>query len=208
MTNGRGAEYESGGEGVRFCEYRDLGRHEQKAILLVALLLVAGCHRETADQALDRALQETNKTRDATAQFAGKVTVDGQRPELEKGQSLVVILYDPQKPPPNRQTMPRTARCRPDGSFAFNTYGTDDGAPIGNYIVLFAALKPSKTGFRGPDGLKNLFNDPDKNEKIPDYHIELKAPGKTDWSFDLAVAGKEPVTNPGPHAATGIIKGH
>lgn len=192
---------------MRLFKYRDIVPQRQKAVLLIALFLVAGCHGETADQALDRALRETNKTRDATAKFAGKVTIDGQRPELEKGQSLVVILYDPQKPPPNRQTMPRTARCRPDGNFAFNTYGTDDGAPVGNYIVLFAILKPSKTGFRGPDGLKNLYNDPDKNEKIPDYHIDLKAPGKTDCLFDLAVAGKEPVTTPGPHAATGIIKG-
>ena len=111
---------------MRLFKYRDIVPQRQKAVLLIALFLVAGCHGETADQALDRALRETNKTRDATAKFAGKVTIDGQRPELEKGQSLVVILYDPQKPPPNRQTMPRTARCRPDGNFAFNTYGTDD----------------------------------------------------------------------------------
>jgi hypothetical protein len=141
-----------------------------------------------------------------TAKFAGKVTVDGQKPVLERGESLVVILYDPQKPPPNRQTMPRSARCRPDGSFAFNTYGTDDGAPAGNYIVLFAVLKPSKAGFRGPDGLKNLYNDPEKNDKAPEYHVDLKPPGKMDWSFDLAVAGKEAAT-PGPHSVTGIVKG-
>jgi hypothetical protein len=193
---------------VRFIDIRDIGRHGVTATLVVAALMIAGCgRRESADESLDRALKETNKTRDVTAKFAGKVTIDGQRPDLQRGQSLVVMLYDPQKPPPNRQTMPRTARCRPDGSFAFNTYGTDDGVPVGNYIILFAILKPAKTGFHGPDGLKNLYNDPDKNDKIADYHLDLKPPGKSDWAFDLAVAGKEPVTSPGPHAATGIVKG-
>jgi hypothetical protein len=185
-----------------------MGLFGLKAGLIAVGLTITGCSgRESADKALDRALKESNKTRDATAKFAGKVTIDGQKPALAKGQSLVVMLYDPQKPPPNRQTMPRTARCRPDGSFAFNTYGTDDGAPTGNYIVLFAVLKPSKAGFRGPDGLQNLYNDPDKNDKIPDYHLDLKPPGKADWTFDLAVAGKDPITTPGVHAVTGIVKG-
>jgi hypothetical protein len=188
--------------------FREMGWFGLRTALIVVGLTIVGCsRRESADQALDRALQESNKTRDVTAKFAGKVTIDGQKPALERGQSLVVMLYDPQKPPPNRQTMPRTARCRPDGSFAFNTYGTDDGAPAGNYIVLFAVLKPAKTGFRGPDGLKNLYNDPEKNDKIPDYRLDLKPPGKTDCSFDLAVAGKDPVATPGPHAVTGIVKG-
>jgi hypothetical protein len=195
------------GEKVRSIEFREFGRIGLLAIPALFALTIAGCGRESADKALDRALQESNKTRDATAKFAGKVTIDGQKPALERGQSLVVILYDPQKPPPNRQILPRSARCRPDGSFAFNTYGTDDGAPIGNYIVLFAVLKAAQGGFRGPDRLMNLYNDPDKNDKIPEYHLDLKAPGKTDWSFDLAVAGKDPVTTPGPHAATGIVKG-
>lgn len=196
-------------EAVSSSRFRDVGRIGLPAILVVLALTIAGCgRRESADQSLDRALQESNRTREATAKFGGKVTIDGQKPALERGQSLVVILYDPKKPPENHQILPRAARCRPDGSFAFNTYGTDDGAPVGNYILLFAVLKPDKHGYRGPDGLKNLYNDPDKNEKIPEYHLDLQPPGKTDWTFDLAVAGKEPVTTPGPHAATGIIKGH
>jgi hypothetical protein len=188
--------------------FRDIGLFGLKAALIAVGLTIAGCgRRESADQSLDRALQESNRTRDATAKFAGKVTIDGQKPALERGQSLVVMLYDPQKPPGNRQQLPRAARCRPDGTFAFTTYGTDDGAPVGNYIVLFAVLKPSKGGFRGPDGLMNLYNDPDKNDKIADYHLDLKAPGKTNWAFDLAFAGKDPVATPGPHAVTGIVKG-
>jgi hypothetical protein len=188
-------------------EFRHMGWFGLRASLLVVGLMLAGCgRRESADQALDRALKDTNKTREATAQFSGKVTVDGLKPALGKGQSLVVMLYDPQKPPPNRQIMPRSTRCRPDGSFAFNTYGTDDGVPVGNYIVLFAVLKPAKNGFHGPDGLKNLYNDPEKNEKVPDYHIELKPPGKTDYAFNLEVAGKE-AASPGTHAVTGIVKG-
>jgi len=193
---------------VTSIEFREIRRIGVAAILFVFALTIAGCSgRENADQSLDRALQESNRTRDATAKFAGKVTIDGQKPALGRGQSLVVMLYDPQKPPADRQLMPRAARCRPDGSFTFNTYGTDDGAPVGNYIILFAVLKAAKGGFRGPDGLKNLYNDPDKNDKIPDYRLDLKAPGKTDAAFDLTVAGKDPVTTPGLHAATGIAKG-
>jgi hypothetical protein len=193
---------------VTSIEFREIGRIGLPTILVVFALTIAGCSgRENADQSLDRALQEANRTRDATAKFAGRVTIDGQKPALKRGQVLVVMLYDPQKPPADRQIVPRAARCRPDGSFTFNTYGTDDGAPVGNYIMLFAVLKAAKGGFRGPDGLMNLYNDPDKNDKIPDYHLDLKAPGKTDWAFDLSVAGKDPVTTPGLHSVTGIVKG-
>jgi hypothetical protein len=186
----------------------DMRLYALKAGFVLLALMVGGCSRhESADQALDRAMQEANQTRDEVAKFGGKVTIDGQRPVLERGKALVVILYDPKKPPPNRQIMPRTARCRPDGSFAFNTYGADDGAPVGRYIVLFAELQPAKGGFRGPDGLMNLYNDPEKNDKIPEFQLDLTAPGKSDWTFDLAVAGKEAIEKPGPHAATGIVKG-
>ena len=52
----------------------------------------------------------------------------------------------------------------------------------------------------GGDGLKNLYNDPDKNAKEERFQINLTSPGKTDWTFDLAVAGKDPITTPGEHA--------
>jgi hypothetical protein len=175
---------------------------------LLLVLFLAGCsRRESADEAIDRVLKETGQTRHAIARFGGKVTIDGKAPEVPRGQALVVILYDPQHPPANHQLLPQSARCRPDGSFVFNTYGTDDGAPAGKYIVLFAELEPARRGFRGPDGLKNLYNDPDKNEKDPQFQIDLTPPGKLDWYFDLQVANKDPNNNPGPHAATGIIKG-
>jgi hypothetical protein len=186
---------------------RDVYRTGLKAALIMLGLCFVGCsHRETADQALDRAMKEANQTRGEVAKFAGKVTIDGQPPSLPRGKSLVVMLYNPQKPPANRQVLPYSARCRPDGSFAFNTYGTDDGAPVGKYIVLFAELQPAKVGFVGPDGLKNLYNDPERNDKDPQFQLNLTEPGRSDWTCDLAVAGKEANENPGPHAATGIVK--
>jgi len=56
--------------------------------------------------------------------------------------------------------------------------------------------------FEPPDELQNLYNDPENNAKVPEFNVEIKSPGRSDWQFDLAVAGKEPVTNPGSKAIT------
>lgn len=37
--------------------------------------------------------------------------------------------------------------------------------------------------------------------------VELAAPGKTNFAFNLETAGKEPVTTPGPRAVTKTGKG-
>ena len=60
-------------------------------------------------------------------------------------------------------------------------------------------LKTNGRGYVGPDQLKNLYNDPDTNGQNPDFRIEHKPPGKKDYHFDLAVAGKEPA-QPGKFA--------
>jgi len=91
--------------------------------------------------------------------------------------------------------LPFATRCDKNGHFEFNTYGTGDGLPAGSYVVLFAQPKTE-----GGDGLKNLYNDPDKNAQEERFQINLTSPGKTDWAFDLAVAGKDPITTPGVHA--------
>ncbi len=71
--------------------------------------------------------------------------------------------------------------------------------PTGSYIVLFAQMEQvlmMNTGFYPPDRLKNLYNDPDKSS----FKVEVTAPGKSDWLFELEVAGKEPNDSPGPQA--------
>ncbi|HEX4072436.1 MAG TPA: hypothetical protein VHX68_14745, partial [Planctomycetaceae bacterium] len=68
----------------------------------------------------------------------------------------------------------------------------------------FAELRHnSRMGFFGPDGLKNLYNDPDVNSKKPEFVIDHQAPGKTDYTFNLSVAGEAPPSAPGPKAFVG-----
>ena len=48
------------------------------------------------------------------------------------------------------------------------------------------------------------YNDPDKNAGKPEFHVELTPPGKTDYAFNLKVAGEQPVDQPGPKATTEV----
>jgi hypothetical protein len=122
-------------------------------------------------------------------------------------QRLVVMLYDPKNP---RAGGPLHAVCTNDGDFQFGTYEKGDGVKPGSYVVLFAELTPAlmaskrSNGLRGPDGLMNLYNDPDKNGQDDRFKIELSEPGKTDWDFQLEAAGKQPIANPGPNAVMGL----
>jgi hypothetical protein len=114
------------------------------------------------------------------------------------------MLNDPSQP-----DAPLGARafveCNRDCLFAFNTYLDADGVPPGHYVVTIAQLTHrKKRGYTGPDLLKNLYNDPEKNAKVDQFNIEHKAPGKRDHTFDLRVAGEEPVDTPGPKALTAI----
>jgi hypothetical protein len=59
-------------------------------------------------------------------------------------------------------------------------------------------------GFGPPDDLKNLYNDPEKNAQIPEFNLDVEAPGKADYVFRLTIEGKQPVTTPGAHAFTAI----
>ncbi len=94
------------------------------------------------------------------------------------------------------------AEVEPNGDFQFSHYGIGDGVPPGDYVFVFAILTDrKKKGLVGPDQLKNLYNDPEKNEKKEGFKIEHKSPGKTDYTFDLAVAGQEEAT-PGPKSVT------
>jgi hypothetical protein len=73
-------------------------------------------------------------------------------------------------------------------------------------VFTFAQLNyRKKEGYVGPDGLKNLFNDPEKNVDKPDFKIEHKAPGRKNYVFDLRTIGEEEAT-PGPKALIKIEK--
>jgi len=173
------------------------------AICVLTVLTAGGCGgMSSANQALDRQLKESNATREAVARFAGKVTIDGQPPAPGRNEAVIVMLYDP-KNPPRGGAPPRFAYCGKDGRFEFHTYTSGDGAPVGSYVALFAQLKIGGRGHRGfwpPDALHNLYNDPEKNAENTEFHVDLTVPGKRDYSFDLSVAGKDPIDHPGPKA--------
>ncbi len=114
------------------------------------------------------------------------------------------MLNDPEKldvPPAKRRYVETT----PSGDFSFSTYEPQDGIKPGKYVLTFAILKErGKFGMVGPDKLNNLYNDPDKNADIAEFKIDHKAPGKSDYSFNLELAGREAAT-PGPHSITNTI---
>jgi hypothetical protein len=177
-----------------------------RAFKLLAVLTVAwaaGCGRQNADDSVNKILKETGQQRADVFPLAGKVMVDGHAPQTRPGggKRLIVILSDPAKPDAPVSSRPK-ATCQPNGDFAFNMYGTGDGVVAGKYVVVLVELKFDKRkGYVGPDGLKNLYNDPDKNATVDGFVIEHKAPGKKDYVFNLEVEGHEPGT-PGPHSIT------
>jgi hypothetical protein len=189
--------------------------------VFVAAAAAAGCTgKSSAEQELDAAFKSNPEfKRLAVAKYSGHVTIDGQEPGAET--NMFVILLDPEKFK-DRQTPHYDARVAPDGSFSFTTYLKDDGAPVGKHIVCFVdpriknALAAKKVGARslgrpsvretgGPDFLKNLYNDPEKNSKDPKFMVDVEAPGNTDANFNLEVNGKDPPPAPGQYAITKII---
>jgi hypothetical protein len=137
--------------------------------------------------------------------LAGKVQIDSQPPQAVSNQRIVVVLFDRAKPTLGVAERP-SAICNERGEFAFTTYRDADGVEAGDYVVTFAllCLRAKDGSLIGPDGLQNLYNDPDKNEKIDEFTIKHASPGKRDYTFDLKEAGQEPGT-PGPRAVTQII---
>jgi hypothetical protein len=180
----------------------------QKLALIAssALLVSSGCFgSRSADQALNNALASAGQQKEPIYPLAGQVTIDGLPPKLEKHEALVVMLNEPEKldaPPTTRRYVETT----PSGDFCFSTYEPQDGVKPGKYILTFVILRErGKFGLIGPDKLNNLYNDPDKNSNIPEFTIDHKAPGKSDYSFNLELAGKE-AASPGPHAITSIVQ--
>jgi hypothetical protein len=163
-------------------------------------LLISGCSsRPASGEALDRAIRESGATKLEVAKFAGSVTLDGQPPSTANHHALIVMLYDPKNPPTDKNVLPHTF-CDEQGHFEFGTYTRSDGVPVGSYLVLFAHWTFKDPGFRGPDGLKNLYNDPDKSE----FRVDVTPPGKTDYLFELKLQGREANPAPGLRAITSV----
>jgi hypothetical protein len=169
-------------------------------VLLVTVLLVAGCSSgQTANQAIDKALESTGQKREAVYPLAGKVTVDGLPPDLAEREWIVMMLKDPANPQANG---PIRLISR-SGEFAFGTFAKDDGVKAGTYIATFTRLKRGQhKEYPGPDQFQNLYDDPDRNLKeSPELKIDHRPPGKKDYAFDLKIAGREAAAA-GPNAVT------
>lgn len=173
-------------------------------VLALAGMLAAGCS-SGSEQALDRALKDSGKTKDAVYPLAGKVLIDGAPPQLDRGYRLVIVLNDPEKLDTPAIDKPHV-NADDKGEFRFSTYGQMDGIKPGKFIVTFGVYKRERIlGLVPPDQLHDLYTDPDVNKDLPGFVIDHKAPGKKDYVFSLETAGKEPVTHPGPHALNGVM---
>ncbi|HEV3299456.1 MAG TPA: hypothetical protein VG055_07435 [Planctomycetaceae bacterium] len=201
---------------------RSIVRHlrgPSRSWLLASLAAVAalpGCNRTDGPRAdqIEQADHLPNKV--PVAKFAGHVSVDGQ-PSSQEG-TLFVILNDPQHLVRGGKAY---TNCDEQGNFAFTTYLPGDGAPTGKYVVTFVQFhlgggadrgsrlvrSPGVPGmmsqeYVGPDGLNNLYNDPEKNKDNPNFVVQIADPGRTDYDFNLELAGKEPVKTQRAYAAT------
>jgi hypothetical protein len=185
-------------------------------VFLLGVLALEGCNRnQNAEHGVDEYFKNTpNAKRLPLAKLAGRVTFDGQPPGSEG--RLFVLLSDPDHPNKPDKTPPIFAKCDEEGKFQFTTYDAGDGVPFGKYVVTFAQLhrgQPAGRGlgmrgpaftqqYVGPDGLKNLYNDPQKNKSDQTFVINVEAPGRTDYEFNLTLAGKDAVPTPGEYAVT------
>jgi hypothetical protein len=71
-----------------------------------------------------------------------------------------------------------------DGRFTLSSYGKDDGAPAGDYVVCFswhARSGLAKQRFDGPDKLKEKYNDKEKST----FKVTIKKEPNTLARFEL-----------------------
>jgi hypothetical protein len=170
------------------------------------LLLVAGCmRRQSADEALTKALAAAGRKQAVVYPLTGTITIDGAPPKVGPGERIIVMLNDP-KDPDTRLAERPYAVVNPTGGFVFHTYTQSDGVKPGVYVLSIAKLREDRRkGFVGPDGFHNLYNDPQRNQKEnPELNIDHQRPGKTNYELSLDIAGREPAT-PGEGALTELV---
>jgi hypothetical protein len=155
---------------------------------------------------VDDLLKASGQSKKEVVPLSGTLTIDGHAPDADGKADfkhrIVLVAHSADNLDAPLSGLAK-ATCKPNGEFAFSMYGGDkDGLPSGKYVLTIAKLLfERKKGYVGPDRLKNLYNDPEKNAKIPEFVIDLQPPGKTDYVIDLQVEGRDPVT-PGPKAVT------
>jgi hypothetical protein len=198
---------------------RPAGSYAWLALPFVTVVLFAGCnHAATEEESVSEYFKNSKVKRVSVAKLAGRVTIDGQAPAA--GAHLFVVLNNPEHLEKPGKSFPKyVAKCDAEGNFAFTTYVTDDGVPPGKYLVTFVEFRSSKRkegrsmggmrpglqqGFGGPDDLKNLYNDPEKNKEDPSFLVDLTESGRSNLDFNLAVAGKDQIKAPGQYAVTAI----
>jgi hypothetical protein len=162
-------------------------------------ILSFGCQgRQSTAERLEEAYKSAGMDPATVYPMGGTVTVDNEPPVAKSETArLVAVAYDAAKPDAKAKSNAH-AFVKPDGSFELPPL------PPGKYVMLFAQLGHNpRMGFVGADGLKNLYNDPDVNSKKPEFLIDHQAPGKVDYTFNLAVAGETPPAAPGPKAFVG-----
>jgi hypothetical protein len=161
---------------------------------------------------------------------AGRVTVVGQ--PVKEDCKLFVILNDPAHLDENSKgILPKYYEdCDNDGKFNFSTYDKGDGIPFGKYVVTFVELhrkktapakkatgsvKPPGTGgpsasstasmrFWGPDELKGIYSDPEKNAKDPALILDLHEGSSGTHDFKLVI-GDNKGTKPSRHAVQTLV---
>jgi hypothetical protein len=162
-------------------------------------IVSSGCDgRQSAAERLDKAYKSAGMDPVAGYPLGGRLTIDNEPPVAKSARSrFVAIAYATAKPDAKANSNARVF-VKPDGTFELSAL------PPGKYVMLFAQLDyDPRMGFFGPDGLQNLYNDPDINAKKPEFVIDHQAPGRTDYTFHLSVAGETPPATPGPKAFVG-----
>jgi hypothetical protein len=169
-----------------------------------AVLGLAGCGPSSSSKhSVDEVLKSSGKSRGDVFPLAGRITVDGQVPEAGGfgKPRLIVLLFDQANLDASPGSVPK-AICDAKGEFAFSTYEQGDGVAPGKYVLALVMLRyEKKKGYIGGDGLKNFYNDPSLNLKVPELLIDHHAPGNKDLAIDLKLAGRDSA-GPGPKAVT------
>jgi hypothetical protein len=185
----------------------------ERSASLVSLAIVAtvvatsaaGCTgRQSAEQRIQKALEQAGEGKEVVFPLAGRVLVDGAPPVYDPRNPVIVMLIDREKSA-EPAAIHRFVECDPEGRFCFSTYARDDGVRPGRYVVAVAKFgRTAQRAYAGPDQFHNRYNDPDKSAQEAQFQIEHNAPGKSDYEFHLLIAGAEPIEIPGPHALTSL----
>jgi hypothetical protein len=145
------------------------------------------CRRTARTNAVDRALKTQNR-------HAAPASRRGNAAVARHGAGCKVIserLFG--------RAFSKGSRLGPLVGVPFGTYTAADGVKVGIYVLRFAQLQPNGKHYVGPDALRNLYNDPDKNAEIAEFKIDHKASGKKDYAFNLKLDNRA-TAEPGAHA--------